>query len=129
MQELKLGESNMWEGSESFKHVAHVAAGEGSPTDRSRFEETLRKCAATVGIDVKQSVLIVGGSFRDAHSLYRVGFRRMTLSNVEPLVDAEAKTEPMPVMTWCWRTKCCITAARRMPLLLRCCASVAEISS
>ena len=86
----------MWEGSESFKHVAHVVAGEGSPTDRSRFEETLRRCVATVGIDVKQSVLIVGGSFRDAHSLYRAGFRRMTLSNVEPLVDADAKTEPMP---------------------------------
>jgi hypothetical protein len=90
-----LGESKMWEGSESFEQVAHVAAGEGSPTDRSRFEETLRKCAATVGIDVQQSVLIVGGSFRDAHSLYRLGFRRMTLSNVEPLADVDAKTEPM----------------------------------
>jgi len=84
----------MWAGSESFEQVEHVAAGEGSPTDRSRFEEALRKCAAAVGIDIKQSVLIVGGSFRDAHSLYRVGFRRMTLSNVEPLVDAEA--DPMP---------------------------------
>lgn len=86
----------MWEGSESFEQVAHVAAGEGSATDRSRFEETLRKCAATVGIDVKQSLLIVGGSFRDAHSLYRVGFRRMTLSNVEPLVDADSDIEPLP---------------------------------
>jgi len=86
----------MWEGSESFEQVAHVAAGKGSPTDRSRFEETLRRCTATVGIDVKQSVLIVGGSFRDAHSLYRAGFRRMTLSNVEPLVDVDGKTEPMP---------------------------------
>lgn len=95
-QGLTLGESKMWEGSESFGPVAHIAAGEGSPTDRSRFEETLRKCAAAVGIDVKQSVLIVGGSFRDAHSLYRVGFRRMTLSNVEPLADVDAETEPMP---------------------------------
>jgi SAM-dependent methyltransferase len=86
----------MWEGSETFEQVAHVAAGEGSPTDRRRFEETLRKCAATVGIDAKQSVLIVGGSFRDAHSLYRAGFRRMTLSNVEPLVDVDPQTEPMP---------------------------------
>jgi SAM-dependent methyltransferase len=71
-----------------------VTAGEGSPTDRGRFEQTLRKCVARVDIDMSQSVLIVGGSFRDAHSLYRVGFRRMTLSNVEPLVDAES--EPMP---------------------------------
>lgn len=88
--------TKMWEGSESFEQVAHIAAGEGSSTDRSRFEETLRKCAAAVGIDVKQSVLIVGGSFRDAHSLYRIGFRRMTLSNVEPLVDVDDKTDPMP---------------------------------
>jgi hypothetical protein len=75
----------MWEGSESFKQVAHVAAGEGLPIDRSRFEETLRKCVAAASIDVKRSVLIVGASFRDAHSLYRLGFRRMTLFNVEPL--------------------------------------------
>jgi SAM-dependent methyltransferase len=86
----------MLAGSESFEPVAHVTAGEGSPTDRSRFEQTLRKCVATVGIDLKQSVLVVGGSFRDAHSLYRVGFRHMTLSNVEPLVDAEAETDPIP---------------------------------
>jgi SAM-dependent methyltransferase len=86
----------MWVGSESFKQVAHVAAGEGSPTNRSRFEETLRKCVTAVGTDVKRSVLTVGGSFRDAHSLYRVGFRRMTLSNVESLVDVDANTEPMP---------------------------------
>lgn len=85
----------MWKGSESFGTVEHVAAGEGSPTDRSTFEETLRTCAAALGIDSKQNVLIVGGSFRDAHSLYKVGFRRMTLSNVEPLVDVQAKTEPM----------------------------------
>lgn len=81
-------------GVESFDQVADVVAGEGSPTDRSRFERTLRECIATVDIDVGQNVLIVGGSYRDAHSLYRVGFRRMTLSNVEPLVDAES--EPMP---------------------------------
>lgn len=81
-------------GVESFDQVTDVAAGEGSPTDRSRFEQTLRECVAAVDIDVSHNVLIVGGSYRDAHSLYRAGFRRMTLSNVEPLVDAE--TDPMP---------------------------------
>jgi len=81
-------------GVDSLEQVVGVTAGEGSPTDRSRFEQTLRECVATVDIDVRRPVLIVGGSYRDAHSLYRVGFRKMTLSNVEPLVDAES--EPMP---------------------------------
>jgi len=81
-------------GSGTLDQVAGVTAGEGSPTDRSRFEQTLRKCVAAVDIDLRCRVLIVGGSFRDAHSLYRVGFRNMTLSNVEPLVDAES--DPMP---------------------------------
>lgn len=78
---------------DSLQQVVGVTAGEGSPTDRSRFEQTLSNCVAAVDIDVNDRVLIVGGSFRDAHSLYRVGFRNMTLSNVEPLVDAES--EPM----------------------------------
>ena len=43
--------------------MAHVAAGQGSTTDRGRFEETLRKCAAAVGIDVKQSVSLLGEVF------------------------------------------------------------------
>lgn len=81
-------------GVDSLDQVVGVTAGEGSPTDRSRFEQTLRNCVAAIHIDVGQHVLIVGGSYRDAHSLYRVGFRRMTLSNVEPLVDVE--NEPMP---------------------------------
>ena len=81
-------------GVDSLEQVVGVTAGEGSPTDRTRFEQTLGKCVATVNIDLKQHVLIVGGSYRDAHSLYRVGFRRMTISNVEPLTDAE--NEPMP---------------------------------
>lgn len=79
---------------EIFEQVAGVAAGEGSPTDRSGFEHTLGTCIAAAQVDVTRNVLIVGGSFRDAHSLYRAGFRRMTLSNVEPLVDAEG--DPMP---------------------------------
>lgn len=81
-------------GVDTLKQMAEVTAGEGSPTDRSRFEQTLRKCVATTGIDVLEDVLIVGGSFRDVHSLYRAGFRRMTLSNVEPLVDAESELMP-----------------------------------
>jgi len=81
-------------GSGTLDQVAGVTAGEGSPTDRRRFERTLRTCVGAVDIDLRHRVLIVGGSFRDVHSLYRVGFRNMTLSNVEPLVDAES--DPMP---------------------------------
>src|SRR6185437_11881636 len=131
---------------EIFEQVAGVTAGEGSPTDRSGFEHTLGTCIAAAQVDVTRNVLIVGGSFRDAHSLYRTGFRRMTLSNVEPLVDAEGdpcQTQtlsffmptwrgsrfPMPAITLCWRTRYCITAARHMPLSSRCCASAAAMSS
>jgi SAM-dependent methyltransferase len=77
----------------AFDHIVDVAPGEGSPKDRSRFERLLRDIASIAGIDVLQDVLIVGGSFRDAHVLYRAGFRRITLSNIEPLIDAE--DEPM----------------------------------
>jgi hypothetical protein len=76
-------------------------------------------------------------------SLYRVGFRCMTLSNVEPLVDADAKTEPMPgadiTLLYADLGKLPVADASddlvvahevlhhcRSPLLSRCCALVAE---
>lgn len=68
-QSVKNMSTKMREGSESFEQVAHVAAGEGSPTDRSRFEETLRKCVAAVSIDVQQSVLIDTRKVRTPESL------------------------------------------------------------
>ncbi len=64
-------------------------AGEGSAVDRSRFERTLRECVESTGIDSMDSILIVGGSYRDANVVYRAGFRRITLSNIEPMADAE----------------------------------------
>src|SRR5580700_10603849 len=80
-------------GAGAFDHIVGVTPGEGSPKDRSRFERLLRDFSAAECIDLLQDVLIVGGSFRDAHVLYRAGFRRITLSNIEPLIDAE--DEPM----------------------------------
>ena len=64
-------------------------AGEGSAVDRSRFEQALRECVESTGIDSMDSILIVGGSYRDANVVYRAGFRRITLSNIEPMADAE----------------------------------------
>jgi SAM-dependent methyltransferase len=64
-------------------------AGEGSAVDRSRFEQALRECVESTGIDAMDSILIVGGSYRDANVVYRAGFRRITLSNIEPMSDAE----------------------------------------
>jgi SAM-dependent methyltransferase len=66
-----------------------VRAGEGSPVDRRRFEQALQDCVQAVPIDLAASVLIVGGSYRDANLLYRVGFRRIALSNIEPLANVE----------------------------------------
>jgi SAM-dependent methyltransferase len=64
-------------------------AGEGSAVDRSRFEQSLREYVELAGIDAMDSILIVGGSYRDANVVYRAGFRRITLSNIEPMADAE----------------------------------------
>jgi ubiquinone/menaquinone biosynthesis C-methylase UbiE len=64
-------------------------AGEGSPVDRSRFEQALREYVESVGIHPMVGILIVGGSYRDANVVYRAGFRRITLSNIEPMADAE----------------------------------------
>ena len=64
-------------------------AGEGSAVDRSRFERALRDYVESAGIDAMDSILIVGGSYRDANVVYRAGFRRITLSNIEPMADAE----------------------------------------
>lgn len=64
-------------------------AGEGSAVNRSRFEDALRDYVASAGIDAMDRILIVGGSYRDANVVYRAGFRRITLSNIEPMADAE----------------------------------------
>jgi len=68
---------------------ADVTPGTGSPVDRRRFEQILRECVRTSGIDVHAPMLIVGGSYRDAHVAYRAGFRNIVLSNIEPMADAD----------------------------------------
>lgn len=71
-----------------------VSPGEGSATDRSHFELAVRDSAAALSIASTATVLIVGGSHRDAYSLYRAGFRDITLSNIEPMADAERAPSP-----------------------------------
>ena len=51
--------------------------------DRSRFQRVLKDCVRTEAIDLQGSVLIVGGGLEDAEILRRIGFTRMTLSNLQ----------------------------------------------
>jgi SAM-dependent methyltransferase len=56
----------------------------GSSTkDRSRFHRVLQDCVSATGIDLLCSVLIVGGSIEDAEVVHSIGFRRITLSNID----------------------------------------------
>jgi SAM-dependent methyltransferase len=60
----------------------------GSATkDRTRFQKVLQSCVRMEGIDLQSNVLIVGGSCEDADILRKVGFRRMTLTNLQDLAD------------------------------------------
>jgi SAM-dependent methyltransferase len=60
----------------------------GSATkDRTRFQQALEDCVRLQKIDVRQNVLVVGGSYRDADILRKVGFRRMTLTNLQDIAD------------------------------------------
>ena len=68
--------------------------------NRNRFEKVLRKCVHSMGLDLLSDVLVVGGSAEDGRTLQRLGFSRVTLSNLlEPrpseqadLDDAEMRT-------------------------------------
>ncbi len=68
--------------------------------NRNRFEKVLRKCVHSMGIDLLSDVLVVGGSAEDGRTLQRIGFPRVTLSNLlDPrpseqadLNDAEMRT-------------------------------------
>jgi SAM-dependent methyltransferase len=57
------------------------------PIDRTRFQQVLEDCVRAKAIDLQSTVLIVGGGFEDADILRKVGFRRMTLSNLQEEVD------------------------------------------
>jgi len=58
-------------------------------TDRSRFQRVLKNCVRDEGINLGCSVLLVGGSYEDADILRKVGFRRMTLTNLQDLTTFE----------------------------------------
>jgi SAM-dependent methyltransferase len=68
--------------------------------NRSRFEKVLRNCMHSMQIGLLSDVLVIGGSAEDGRLLYKVGFTRVTLSNLlDPrpseqadLDDAEMRT-------------------------------------
>ncbi len=68
--------------------------------NRNHFEKVLRKCVHSMGIDLTNDVLVVGGNAEDGRTLHRIGFTRVTLSNLlDPrpseqadLDDAEMRT-------------------------------------
>jgi SAM-dependent methyltransferase len=55
--------------------------------DRTLFQQVLRNCVRSERINLQGSVLIVGGSCEDVEILRSVGFRRITLTNLEDLAD------------------------------------------
>lgn len=50
--------------------------------NRNHFEKVLRKCVRSMGLDLLGDVLVVGGSAEDGRTLHRIGFTRITLSNL-----------------------------------------------
>jgi SAM-dependent methyltransferase len=58
-------------------------------TNRTRFQRALRDCVREEGINLQCNVLIVGGSYEDADILRKVGFRHMTLTNLQNLAGFE----------------------------------------
>lgn len=50
--------------------------------NRNQFEKVLRKCVHSMGLDLLSDVLVVGGSAEDGRTLHRIGFTRVTLSNL-----------------------------------------------
>jgi len=50
--------------------------------NRNRFEQVLNNCVHCMGIDLLSDVLVVGGSAEDGRTLQRIGFTRVTLSNL-----------------------------------------------
>jgi SAM-dependent methyltransferase len=50
--------------------------------NRNQFEKVLRNCVYSMGIDLLSDVLVVGGSAEDGRTLHRIGFTRVTLSNL-----------------------------------------------
>ena len=55
----------------------------GAEKDRSRFHQILQNCVRSEKIDLQCNVLIVGAGCEDVEILHNVGFRRMTLTNLQ----------------------------------------------
>jgi SAM-dependent methyltransferase len=50
--------------------------------NRNHFEKVLHNCVHSMGLDLLSDVLVVGGSAEDGRTLHRIGFTRVTLSNL-----------------------------------------------
>lgn len=113
--------------------------------NRNRFEKVLRKCVYSMGIDFLSDVLVVGGSAEDGRTLHKLGFTRVTLSNLlDPRpseqadlndagmrtvrLDAEAMELADNSYDLCYRTRSYITVGLPTKLFSRCFGSVASTS-
>jgi len=69
---------------ENATATVNIASGQtvGKAKSRNRFEKVLRECMQSMELDLQSDVLVVGGSAEDARTLHRVGFTRVTLSNL-----------------------------------------------
>lgn len=68
--------------------------------NRNRFEAVLQKCVRSMGLDLQGDVLVVGGSAEDGRTLRRVGFTRVTLSNLlDPRPSEQADLEDAKMHT------------------------------
>ena len=65
----------------------------GSSTkDRTRFQKILKDLVHTKDIDLQCDVLIIGGSYQDAKILCEIGFKHITLTNLQDISDFEPPT-------------------------------------
>jgi SAM-dependent methyltransferase len=75
-----------------------VAQPKRTPKDRSQFLRVLRKCIDKTGVDVRDSVLVIGGTQDDAAFLRSCGFSRITLSNMSGAPDVCDGLNNLPVV-------------------------------
>lgn len=68
---------------------------------RNQFEKALQDCVHSMEIDLLSDVLVVGGSAEDGRMLHRIGFTRVTLSNLldpRPSEQADLDDAGMPIV-------------------------------
>lgn len=72
----------------------------GKGKNRTHFEKVLQKYVHSMGIDLLSDVLVVGGSAEDGRTLHRVGFTRVTLSNLlDPRPSEQADLDEAKMRT------------------------------